>query len=291
MHVAFLGTPEAAVPTLRALVEAGHDVDIVLTRPDRRRGRGSELTPSPVKAAATSLGLRVAHRLSDLEGVSVERGIVVAYGALIPGAVLERTPMLNVHFSLLPRWRGAAPVERAILAGDKETGVSIMTLEVGLDTGPVHLERRVDVDEKTLSQLLGELSVVGADALVEVLGSASLLANATEQFGDTVYAEKLTKEDFHLTPSMASEMVLRTVRLGRAFTFVQGRRLLVETARRSPEAPVATGHVEQRGAHVLLGALGGPVEVLRVRPEGKGSMDALAWWSGARLHGHSASWA
>ena len=85
----------------------------------------------------------------------------MAYGALIPGAVLERTPMLNVHFSLLPRWRGAAPVERAILAGDKETGVSIMTLEVELDTGPVHLERRVDVDEKTLSQLLGELSSRG----------------------------------------------------------------------------------------------------------------------------------
>jgi methionyl-tRNA formyltransferase len=291
MHVAFLGTPEAAVPTLRALIEAGHDVDIVITRPDRRRGRGNERSPSPVKVAAESLGLRVAHRLSDLEGVSVERGVVVAYGALIPGEVLERTPMLNVHFSLLPRWRGAAPVERAILAGDAQTGVSVMTLEVELDTGPVHVERRVTIDEKTLTELLGELSFVGAEALVEVLASTSLLANATPQSGEVVYAAKLTKEDFHLTPSMASEQVLRTVRLGRAFTFVHGRRLLVEAAARSAETDVDVGHVTRRGDGILLGAVGGAVELRRVRPEGKSSMDAPAWWAGARLDEHSTMWA
>lgn len=291
MHLAFLGTPEAAVPTLRALIEAGHDVDLVITRPDRRRGRGNERSPSPVKVAAESLGLRVAHRLSDLEGVSVERGVVVAYGALIPGEVLERTPMLNVHFSLLPRWRGAAPVERAILAGDAQTGVSVMTLEVELDTGPVHVERRVTIDEKTLTELLGELSFVGAEALVEVLASTSLLANATPQSGEVVYAAKLTKEDFHLTPSMASEQVLRTVRLGRAFTFVHGRRLLVEAAARSAETDVDVGHVTRRGDGILLGAVGGAVELRRVRPEGKSSMDAPAWWAGARLDEHSTMWA
>jgi methionyl-tRNA formyltransferase len=123
MRLAFLGTPEPAVPTLRALVDADHDVAIVITRPDRRRGRGKELSPSPVKAAAQELGLRVGHQLSELEGLSVERGVVVAYGALIPSSVLDVVPMLNVHFSLLPRWRGAAPVERAILAGDESTGV------------------------------------------------------------------------------------------------------------------------------------------------------------------------
>jgi methionyl-tRNA formyltransferase len=290
MHVAFLGTPEAAVPTLRALVEAGHDVDIVITRPDRRRGRGSELSASPVKVAAQSLGLRVAHRLSDLESASVERGVVVAYGALIPALVLERTPMLNVHFSLLPRWRGAAPVERAILAGDAETGVSVMTLEVELDTGPVHLERKVTIEEKTLTELLDELSVVGAKALVEVLASTSLLANASPQSGDVVYAAKLTKEDFHLTPSTTREELLRTVRLGRAFTFVHGRRLLVEAAARSAEVDVDVGQVTRRGDDVLLGAVGGTVALLRVRPEGKGSMDAPAWWAGARLDEHSTMW-
>jgi len=291
MHVAFLGTPEAAVPTLRALVEAGHDVDIVITRPDRRRGRGSDRSASPVKAAAEALGLRVAHRLSDLESVAVERGIVVAYGALIPGPVLERTPMLNVHFSLLPRWRGAAPVERAILAGDVETGVSVMTLELELDTGPVHVERRVTVDDKSLTELLGELSSVGAEALVEVLGSTSLLANAKPQSGDVTYAAKLTREDFHLNPTMPIETVLRTVRLGRAFTFVHGRRLLIEMATRSAEVDIDVGHVTRRGDEILLGAEGGVVEVLRVRPEGKGSMDPHAWWSGARLDRDSTMWA
>ena len=144
MRLAFLGTPEAAVPSLRALVMAGHDVEIVISRPDRRRGRGSELSASPVKGAANEMGLRVSDRIGDLDAFDLERGVVVAYGALIRGSVLERLPMLNVHFSLLPRWRGAAPVERAILAGDGVTGVSVMSLEVALDTGPVHVERRED---------------------------------------------------------------------------------------------------------------------------------------------------
>jgi methionyl-tRNA formyltransferase len=199
--------------------------------------------------------------------------------------------MLNVHFSLLPRWRGAAPVERAILAGDAETGVSIMTLEVELDTGPVHVERRVAIEQKTLEELLVELSFVGAAALVEVLASPSLLANATPQSGDVLYAAKLTKEDFHLTPLMASEHVLRTVRLGRAFTFVHGRRLLVEVATPRADIEVDVGHVTRRGDSILLGAVGGAVELLRVRPEGRGSMDAPAWWAGARLDEHSTMWA
>jgi methionyl-tRNA formyltransferase len=188
MRLAFLGTPDAAVPVLRALVDAGHDVAIVITRPDRRRGRGGELSPSPVKAAALSLGLEVGHRLDDLDGLEVQRGIVVAYGAMIPAAVLEKTPMLNVHFSLLPRWRGAAPVERAILAGDAETGVGIMSLEETLDTGPLHAERRTDVDDKTAAQLTAELASLGAEALIEVLASRELLENPTPQTGEATYA-------------------------------------------------------------------------------------------------------
>jgi methionyl-tRNA formyltransferase len=137
---------------------------------------------------------------------------------------------------------------------------------------------------------LSELSFVGAEALVEVLASTSLLANATAQSGEVVYAAKLTKEDFHLTPSMVSEQLLRTVRLGRAFTFVHGRRLLVEGAARSSDVDVDVGQVTVRGDDVVLGAVGGAVALLRVRPEGKGSMDAHAWWAGARLDGHSTMW-
>src|ERR1700691_634095 len=220
MRLAFLGTPEAAVPSLRALVDAGHEVEIVITRPDRKRGRGGALSPSPIKACAQRLGLRVGHRLSDLDELDVERGVVVAYGRLIPAELLARVPMLNVHFSLLPRWRGAAPVERAILAGDAETGVSIMTLDVDLDTGPVHLECRVTIGDKTLATLLDELSELGARALSEVLASPELLTHPRAQEGEVTYAEKLSKDEFHLVPAMSAEQLLRIVRLGPAFTFV-----------------------------------------------------------------------
>jgi methionyl-tRNA formyltransferase len=290
VRLAFLGTPEAAVPSLRALVEAGHRVELVITRPDRKRARGGQLSPSPVKACALELGLPVRHRLSDLEDLDVERGVVVAYGRIIPADLLARVPMLNVHFSLLPRWRGAAPVERAILAGDEETGVSIMTLDVDLDTGPVHLEKRVAVDEKSLATLLDQLAIVGAAALIEVLASPELLTNPIAQVGVATIAAKLSKEDFHLTPSLPAEQLLRIVRLGRAFMTVGGRRLLVESAARVAVDDVPSGSIEVRDAQVLLGALDGAIILGRVRPESGKSMNAMAWWIGSRLQHDQARW-
>jgi methionyl-tRNA formyltransferase len=227
MRLVFLGTPEAAVPSLEALVAQGHDVVLVVTRPDRRRGRGGALSPSPVKDAALRLGLRVAHRLSDVDDVDVERGIVVAYGAIIPAALLERVPMLNVHFSLLPRWRGAAPVQRAILAGDEETGVSIISLEPTLDTGPIHAERRVTVGEKTAQELITELAHVGASLLVEVLSTPTLLEHPHAQVGEVTYAEKISKELLHVTPDLSAIDALRTVRLGGAYLFAGGKRVVI----------------------------------------------------------------
>jgi len=283
VRLVFLGTPEAAVPSLRALVDAGHDVALVITRPDRKRGRGGQLSPSPVKACAQELGLPLGHRLGELDDLDVERGVVVAYGRLIAPEVLARVPMLNVHFSLLPRWRGAAPVERAILAGDTETGVSIMTLEAELDTGPVHLERRVAIDAKTLTSLLGELAIVGARALTDVLGSAELLAHPRAQEGDVTYAAKLTKEDFHLTSASSVTQLLRIVRLGQAFTMVAERRLLVESAVEYEGAAVARGSIALRDGTVILGAAEGAIALQIVRPESGKSMSATAWWSGARL--------
>ncbi|MFM7068969.1 MAG: methionyl-tRNA formyltransferase, partial [Actinomycetes bacterium] len=138
MRLAFLGSPEAAVPALDALVAAGHDVELVVSMPDRRRGRGGATSATPVKLAAERLGLRVTDQLEEIARAEVELGVVVAYGRIIPSEMLERTPMVNLHFSLLPRWRGAAPVERAILAGDATTGVCVMAVEPGLDTGGVY---------------------------------------------------------------------------------------------------------------------------------------------------------
>jgi methionyl-tRNA formyltransferase len=286
MRLAFLGTPEAAVPALEALLAVGHEVAVVVTRPDRRRGRGSALSPSPVKAAALEHGLSVVHRLADLADVDVERGIVVAYGAIIPTPLLDRIPMLNVHFSLLPRWRGAAPVERAILAGDRETGVSIMTLEPSLDTGPVHLERRVEIDEKTAAQLRSELAVLGADALVEVLSNSELLAHPTPQVGEATYAEKLTKETFHLEPAMSIALASRTVRLGGAYFFVDGKRIAVVRAS-TYEGSVEPGVIEAHERSVVLGCSDGGLALDEVRPEGSSTMDARSWWRGLRVEKRS----
>jgi methionyl-tRNA formyltransferase len=290
MRLAFLGTPEAAVPSLRALVMAGHDVEIVISRPDRRRGRGSELSASPVKGAANEMGLRVSDRIGDLDAFDLERGVVVAYGALIRGSVLERLPMLNVHFSLLPRWRGAAPVERAILAGDGVTGVSVMSLEVALDTGPVHVERRLAVGEKTASELTRELAQLGAAALIEVLASSELLAHPRAQEGNATYAEKLTTETFHLVPAMDQATMLRTVRLERAFTFVNERRLRVRRAHAASteHQGVASLHV-QDGIIYLVGA-DGAIALDEVQPVGAKPMSASAWWAGARLDGATVRW-
>jgi methionyl-tRNA formyltransferase len=290
MRLAFLGTPEPAIPSLRALVEAGHEVVIVITRPDRRRDRGSALSSSPVKGAALELGLRVSHQMSDLNGLDVERGVVVAYGALIRGSVLEKIPMLNVHFSLLPRWRGAAPVERAILAGDEVTGVAVMSLEVELDTGPVHLERKLAVGEKSASELTTELAELGATALLEVLASPELLANPRAQEGEVTYAEKLTKETLHLVPSMDRTTMLRTVRLGRAFTFVSDRRVRILRAHGAPMPSRDAGSLHVEGGIISLVSTVGAIALDEVQPEGATPMAASAWWSGARLDSATARW-
>ena len=289
MRLAFLGTPEAAVPTLDAIVRAGHDVDIVVTRPDRRRGRGGEATPSPVKFRAQELGLVVSHDLRDVLSADVERGVVVAYGALVPEDVLEQVPMLNVHFSLLPRWRGAAPVERAILAGDAETGVAVMGMEAGLDTGPIHLERRVVIGQRDARALRRELAVLGAEAIVEVLASTKLLDHAREQEGEAVYAHKITRADRQLDPRESVEMFLRRCRVGAAELRLDGHRLFVESAE------IASVSLEEARADLVEGALfvgcsQGSVRLDAVLPEGGASMAGAAWWRGRLRERRHVAW-
>ena len=190
-RLAYLGTPELAVPPLRALVGAGHHVVLCVTRPDRRRGRGGRTMPSPVKAAATELGVPVGHDIEDLASTDAELGVVVAFGRIIPARLLDVLPMVNVHFSLLPRWRGAAPLERAILAGDAETGVCLMKVEAGLDSGPVYAVRRVPLGEATLAELRDELVDVGTAMLVESLrGGVAGLPTPEPQRGEITIARE-----------------------------------------------------------------------------------------------------
>ncbi len=282
-RLAYLGTPELAVPPLRALVGAGHHVVLCVTRPDRRRGRGGRTMPSPVKAAATELGVPVGHDIEDLASTDAELGVVVAFGRIIPARLLDVLPMVNVHFSLLPRWRGAAPLERAILAGDAETGVCLMKVEAGLDSGPVYAVRRVPLGEATLAELRDELVDVGTAMLVESLrGGVAGLPTPEPQRGEITIAQKVSREDLCLDWARPAVQLARVVRLGRAWTTAGARRLTVLEARAAPssEGPVhPPGTVD--GVTVATGE--GVLVLRRVQPESRSPMSAEEWRRGAHL--------
>jgi methionyl-tRNA formyltransferase len=278
MRLAFLGSPAMAVPFLQALVEAGHHIALVVSQPDKRRGRGAETMPSPVKAAALALGLPVTDRVADVKDAGVELGVVVAFGRLIKPDVLERVLMVNVHFSLLPRWRGAAPLERAILAGDTETGVCLMQLEEGLDTGPVYACETLPIEPgETAESLRGRLVDAGVALMLRMLEGG--LPEPVPQEGDATYAAKLEHDDHRLDWGRPAEELHRIVRLGRAWTTFRGRRLLVVRASQAatgPEPGVVDG--------LVVGTGDGRGLVLEVvQPEGKGPQRAGDWRNGARL--------
>lgn len=239
MRVVYLGTPADAVAPLRALHEAGHDIVLVVTQPDRKRGRGGALVPSPVKVVAAELGLPVATPdrsrdvLDQVRATGAELGVVVAFGQILPVALLEALPhgFVNVHFSLLPRWRGAAPVERAILAGDAETGVDIMAIEAGLDTGPVYASDRTPIDpSETAGELHARLVAMGTALLLRALPDVPG-AVPTPQVGEPTYAEKLTVDEFEVDPDAPAVDLDRLVRAGNprpgAWILVEGKRLKV----------------------------------------------------------------
>jgi methionyl-tRNA formyltransferase len=284
--LAFLGTPAIAVPALESLVEAGHTVGLVVSRPDRRRGRGTATTPSPVKDAARRLGLPVTDRLADVAEAGLDLGVVAAYGRIIPEDVLARLPMVNVHFSLLPRWRGAAPVERAILAGDAVTGVCIMAVEAGLDTGGVYAREEIPIGaEETAAELAGRLASTGASLLIRTLanvreGGPSRLPTAEPQVGDATYAAKIEAADRQLHWSEPAVQLARVVRIGRASTTFRGRRLLV--LRAVPVEPATDGGAPGtlRGPVVATGA--GGLALREVQPEGARAMAAEEWLRGTR---------
>ncbi len=269
-RLAYLGSPELAVPPLRALVDAGFEVVLVVSQPDRKRGRGSGLQPTPVKAAALELGLPVSDRVADVVEAGVDLGVVVAFGRIIPTAVLEQVPMVNLHFSLLPRWRGAAPVERAILAGDDRTGVDLMAVEEDLDTGGIYRRAEVEIGpDDDLEGLRGRLVELGAGLLVDALREG--LGPARPQEGDPTYAAKLEPRERELDWSGSAIDVHRRVRVGGAHTTHAGKRLKVHATRVPPG-----------GDGPLVPAADGPVELVEVQPEGKGRQAASAWANGAR---------
>ncbi len=276
-RLVYMGTPEMSVPPLVGLHDAGFDVALVVTGADRRRGRGGSVSPTPVKAAALELGLPVSHTVEDAVGVAADLGVVVAFGRIIPEAVLDRLDLVNVHYSLLPRWRGAAPVERAILAGDTETGVCLMKLEPTLDTGPVYRRAVVPISSKvTADELRADLTAVAVPLLVDALEAG--LGEPEPQSGEPVYAHKLGSDDFALDFSRPAEDLLRVVRIGGAVASFRGKRLKVWRAALVP------GHQGEPGsisAGVVAAGRDG-LRLIEVQPEGKPRLAAADWFNGAR---------
>lgn len=229
MRIIFMGTPDFAVPALKALVVAGHEVAACYTQPPRPAGRGKQLQPSPVQRAAEEMGIAVRYPVSlkgaeaqaEFAAWSADIGIVAAYGLILPQAVLNAPKLgcLNIHGSLLPRWRGAAPVQRSILAGDDETGITIMRMEAGLDTGPMLAIERTPVARKTAGELTGELADIGARLMVSVLADLRGHPEVVQPNLGVTYASKIDKSEARLDFAQSAEQVERQVR---AFAPVPG---------------------------------------------------------------------
>ena len=275
-RLVYLGTPEIAVPPLRALVDEGFEIALVVTRTDKRRGRGSQLMPSPVKAAAVELGLRVSHDVDDVLDAHADLGVVVAFGQLLKPHVLDALRMVNLHFSLLPRWRGAAPVERALLAGDDQTGVCLMQLEAGLDTGPVFRRAVVEIGQSmTAAELRSELVRVGTRLLVDELRAG--LGTPEPQSGEPTYAAKISPEELHIDWTRSAIEIDRLVRVGGAWTTLNGRRLKIIAADLIDRDHQPSGD--------LVGVRVGGLRLIMVQPEGKPTMAFAEFARGARLAG------
>lgn len=296
MRVLFAGTPAVAVPSLNALVDAGFDVVAVLTRPDAPIGRKRVLTPSPVAARALELGLDVIYAakvddaaVEQISAAAPDVAAIVAYGGLVPPAALAipRHGWINLHFSLLPAWRGAAPVQRSVMAGDDVTGAVTFQLEKGLDTGPVFGTLTESVGpEDTAGQLLERLSHSGAILLAQTLSAvATGKASAVPQAGDVSLAPKLTLEDGHLNwhhPALAIGRQARgaTPEPG-AWTLLDGQRVKLDPVRLRPDVEdLAPGALAVHGKSVLVGTGSHAVELTRIQPAGKKMMAAPDWARG-----------
>ena len=285
LRIVFMGTPDFSVPALDALVKAGHEIVAVYCQPPRPAGRGKKERPSPVQARAEALELEVRHPASlksapeqaEFAALKADVAVVVAYGLILPQAILD-APLngcLNIHASLLPRWRGAAPIHRAIMAGDTETGVCIMQMEAGLDTGPVLLRKSTAIGaEETTGQLHNRLSALGADAIVEALGRLDdLTPEPQEQHGIT-YAEKIDKSEAHIDWAWRAAEVDRHIRglspFPGAWCDANGQRLKF-LASRVVSGCGAPGEILDDALTVACGQ--GAVEILRLQRAGKGPQD------------------
>ncbi len=290
MRIAFMGTPPFAVPTLAALHAAGHEVVAVYTQPPRPAQRGKKVQQSAVHVWAEEHGLPVRTPKSlkseeaqaEFAALDLDVAVVAAYGLILPQAILDapREGCLNVHGSILPRWRGAAPVQRAILAGDAETGVTIMQMDIGLDTGAMRLIGRTPTDGKTAGELTDELASMGADLMVKVLSDLHAFAAETQPDDGVTYAAKIDKSEARLDFLTSAVQVERQIRafnpMPGAFFELDGERykiLAAEVVHPSDTVAGATPGVTLDDA-LTVACNPGAIRAVRVQRAGKPAMDA-----------------
>jgi methionyl-tRNA formyltransferase len=287
LRLAFMGTPDFAVPALAELIAQGHEIAAVYSQPPRPKGRGMALEPGPVHKFAesakllvrTPVSLKGAAEQEEFAALNLDAAIVVAYGLLLPKAVLEapRLGCFNLHGSLLPRWRGAAPIQRAVMAGDEETGVMVMQMDEGLDTGPVLMAEKVRIGRKTSGELTGELARLGADLMVRALGALERggVTPQPQSADGVTYAKKITKDEARIDWARSAAEIDCLIRglspAPGAFTEVKGERLKVLYA-----MPVKDrgepGEVITDDLTVACG--NGALKLLKVQRAGKGVMEA-----------------
>ncbi|NMF55496.1 methionyl-tRNA formyltransferase [Collinsella sp. KGMB02528] len=304
MRVVFMGTPDFAVPSLRELASR-FEVVLVLTRPDAVRSRGKKLEPSPVKAAALELDIpvmeatRITPEVMDrLHEAEADIFCVAAYGCILPDEVLHMAPLgiVNVHASLLPRWRGAAPIQRAILAGDERAGISIMRIGHGVDTGAYCAQASCSVAGKTADELTVELAQLGADLLCNTLPAlADETAVWTEQDESLVtHAQKISKAEMRLDPQESALVNLRRVLASsdaapaRCIAAGKPVRIMRAVAADGDASMCAAGELVCQSKRIYIGCSDGALEITSVKPDGKRQMDASAWAAG--LHGDALAW-
>ncbi|MDG1708720.1 MAG: methionyl-tRNA formyltransferase [Emcibacteraceae bacterium] len=292
MRIAFMGTPEFSVPALKALIEAGHDVVAVYSQPPSRAGRGKKERPSPVHKYAVECGIPVHTPLNfkdtderqKFAALNLDVAVVVAYGLILPQELLDAPTFgcLNIHASLLPRWRGAAPIHRAIMAGDPETGVGIMQMEAGLDTGPLHLEKRLNITENdTTGSLHDKLSVLGAEAIIEVLESLPKSTPTTQVEEGVEYANKIEKSEAKIDWTLSAVDLKNHIHglspFPGAWCEMEGERLKILAV----EIIDMQGNPGEMIEEPLVIACGdGAISVIHAQRAGKGPMDVKALMNG-----------
>lgn len=294
MRIIFMGTPDFAVPSLNALVEAGHDVVAVYSQPPRPAGRGKTVMPTPVHQRATALGIEVHTPLSlkdsaaqaAFAALTADIAIVAAYGLILPRAILDapRLGCLNVHASLLPRWRGAAPIHRAILAGDDETGVTIMQMEAGLDTGPMRAKQSTPIGRKTSGALTAELADMGASLLIDVLAALNSHPPVDQPEDGVTYAAKIEKAESRIEFTQSAAQVDRQIRAFAptpgAFFEHQGERIRILAAELA-EGSGRPGTIIDDLMTIACGS--GAIRPVRVQRAGKSAMSTAELLRGYAL--------